>query len=124
MLLKILARAIRGISNGLEMDREISQILSHQGNVNQNDTGFHVIPIIKAMIRNLLYTTRSQGCGAKGTTPPLLVGLQTFITTLEINLAVSQKTGNASTSRHHYITPEHIPKRRSNILQGHLLDCS
>jgi hypothetical protein len=38
----------------------------------------------------------------------LLVGLQTCTTTLEINLAVSQKTGNCTTWRHSYTTPRYI----------------
>jgi hypothetical protein len=36
---------------------------------------------------------------SKETTPPLLVGLQIYITTLEINMAFSQKIGNQSTTR-------------------------
>jgi hypothetical protein len=36
---------------------------------------------------------------SKGNTPPLLMGMLTCITTLGINLAVSKKTGNSSTSR-------------------------
>jgi hypothetical protein len=40
------------------------------------------------------------------------------ITTLEIILAVSQKTGNSSTSRPSYTTPQHIPKRCSTIAQN------
>ena len=39
---------------------------------------------------------------------PLLVGLQTYTATLEINTAVSQKIGNKFTSRTSYITPGHI----------------
>ena len=45
-----------------------------------------------------------------GNIPPLLVEVQTCTTTLETNLSVSQKTGNSSTSRCSYTTPEHIPK--------------
>ena len=56
----------------------------------------------------------------KGITPPLLMGMQTCIISLEINLVVSQKTGNISILRPSYITPGHIPKRCSNIAQGHL----
>ena len=41
---------------------------------------------------------------------PLLVGVQTCVTTLEINMAVSQKFGNSSTSRRSYTTPRHTPK--------------
>jgi hypothetical protein len=39
------------------------------------------------------------------------VGVDTWINTLEINLAVSQKTGNCSTSKHSCTTTGHIPKR-------------
>jgi hypothetical protein len=59
---------------------------------------------------------------SKGSTPTLLVGVQTCTTSLEINLAVSQKTANSSTSRPSYITPGNIPKRYSNIPQRHLLN--
>ena len=51
--------------------------------------------------------------------PPLLLGMWT---TLEINLVVSQKIGNSSTSRPSYTTPGHIPKRCSTIPQGRLLN--
>jgi hypothetical protein len=57
----------------------------------------------------------------KGNTPSLLVGVQTCIIIMDINLAVSQKIGNSSTSRHSYITPGYIPKRCSTIIQGHML---
>jgi hypothetical protein len=39
---------------------------------------------------------------SQGNNSPLLVGVQTYMTTLKINLAVSQKTGNSSTSRLSY----------------------
>jgi hypothetical protein len=54
----------------------------------------------------------------KGNTPPLLVGVQTCTTILEINLDVSQKIGSRSTSKPRYNTPGYIPKRCSTILQG------
>lgn len=56
----------------------------------------------------------------KGNSPPLLMGVQTFSATLEINVVVSQKTGN--TSRPNYTTSGNIPKRCSAIPQGHLLN--
>jgi hypothetical protein len=59
---------------------------------------------------------------SKENSPPLLVGVQTSTTTLEINLVVSQKTGNSFTSRPSYTTPEHILKRCPTLPQGHLLD--
>ena len=90
-----------------------------QGNGNQNN--FDIPPYtLMAKIknsRNMLVRLWS-----KGNTPPLLVGVQTCTTTLEINLAVSQKTGNSSTSRPSYTTPGHIPKRCPTIPQGHLLN--
>jgi len=55
-------------------------ILSHQGNANQNDP--EILP----------YTSQS-GSDQK----LFLVGLQAGITTLEINLAVPQKNGKSST---------------------------
>jgi hypothetical protein len=54
---------------------------------------------------------------SKGNTHPLLVGIQTWTTTLEINLEVSQKIGTSSTSRHIYIVPGHITKRFSTTPQ-------
>ena len=53
--------------------------------------------------------------------PPLLVGMQTCTTTLEINLAGSQETGNSSTSKPSNMTPGNILKRCPTIPQGHLL---
>ena len=50
----------------------------------------------------------------------MAVEMQTCITILKINLVVSQKIGNSSTSRSSNITPGHILKRCSTILQGHM----
>jgi hypothetical protein len=46
----------------------------------------------------------------KRNTSPLLVGLQACTTTLEINLAVSQKTGHSTTGRSSNPSPGHIPE--------------
>jgi hypothetical protein len=43
-------------------------------------------------------------------TPPLLLGIQTSITSMEINLGVSQKVGNQSILRLTYTAFGHIPK--------------
>ena len=59
---------------------------------------------------------------SKENTPPLLVGVQTCINSLEINLVVSWKPGNSSISRLSYTAPGHIPKRCSTIWQGHMLN--
>ena len=51
-----------------------------------------------------------------------LAGVQTFAATVEINMAVSQKTGNQFISRPNYITPKHIPKECLIVPQGYLLN--
>jgi hypothetical protein len=58
---------------------------------------------------------------SKGKTPPLLKGVETYTITTEINMVVSQKIENYSTSRSSYITPGHI-KRCSTIPQGLLFN--
>jgi hypothetical protein len=45
---------------------------------------------------------------SKWNTPPLLVGMQTYTTILEINLAVSKKVEDSSTSISSYTTPRHV----------------
>jgi hypothetical protein len=47
-------------------------------------------------------TARAGEFVEQGNTPLSLLGMQTCTTTLEINLVVSQKTGNRSTSRLSY----------------------
>jgi hypothetical protein len=59
---------------------------------------------------------------SKANTPPLLVGVQLCISTLEINLTVSLKSGNSSTSRPNYIYHSWAYTQRcSTTPQGHLL---
>ena len=58
----------------------------------------------------------------KGNTPLLLVEGQICTAMLEINMEVSQKTGNQSTLRPSYTTPWHIPKVLSILSQRHLLN--
>jgi hypothetical protein len=57
----------------------------------------------------------------KKNTPPLLVGLQAYTTTLEISLAVTQKIGHSNTGESSNTTPEHISRRCSNRKEGHIL---
>jgi len=73
---------------------------------------FHLTLIRMTKIINSRDSTCWQGCGERwvGDTLPILVGLQTCTTTLEINLAVSQKIENSSTRRHSYIATGHIPE--------------
>ena len=60
---------------------------------------------------------------SKENTPLLLVAVQTCATTMKINMVVSQKIRNQSTSGpSNTTTLGHIPKECSIILQGHLKD--
>ena len=83
---------------------------------------FHLMPVSWLRSKNSSDSTCWWGCGARGYTLPLRAGVQTCTAILEINLAVSQKTGNSSTSRPSYTTPGHISKRYSNIPQRYLLN--
>jgi hypothetical protein len=51
----------------------------------------------------------------KRNTPPLLVGLQACITTLEISLAIPQKIGHSTTRGSPNTSPGHIPRRCSTM---------
>jgi hypothetical protein len=63
--------------------------------------------ILKWLIK--LNVTAYAGKDVKqGSTSPLLVGMQTCTTTLEINMAVSKKNGIQETSRLSYTTLGHI----------------
>ena len=52
----------------------------------------------------------------------MLAGVQTDITSIEINVLALQQAGNRSTSRPNYTTTEHKTKGRSTIPQVHLLN--
>ena len=56
-----------------------------------------ISPLRMAKIKISRTSTCQQGCGARGNMPPLVVKVKTCTTTLEINLAVCQGTGNNST---------------------------
>jgi hypothetical protein len=83
---------------------------------------FHLTPTRMPKIKNSSDSTCQGGCGERGALPPLMVRVQSCPTTLEINLVVSQKIQNSSTSRPSYTTPGHVPKRCSTIPQGGLLN--
>jgi hypothetical protein len=72
---------------------------------------FYLALIKMAKIKNSKGQHMMVRLWSKRSTPPLPVEVHTCTTTLEINLAVSQKTGNSSTSTPSYSTPGHIPKR-------------
>ena len=60
---------------------------------------------------------------SKGNTHPLLVGMQTCVTTLEISVEVFKETGSQPTSRPSNSTIGNIPKRFPIILLKHLFNC-
>lgn len=57
----------------------------------------------------------------KGYTLPLLMGVQAYTAILEINMAVSQKTEDWSTSGSSNTTPKYIPKGGSFLPEGQWL---
>jgi hypothetical protein len=82
---------------------------------------FYLIPVRMAKIKTSGDSRCWRRMWRKKNTPPLLVGMQTGTTTLEINLVVPQKIGIRSTSRLSYTTPRHVHKRCFILPQGHLL---
>jgi hypothetical protein len=78
----------RGVSNGKDVLQEIFKVLNHQENANQN---LRIFRLAKYKIQVTTHVSR------KRNTPPFLVGIQTGITTLEINLEGPQKIGNRTT---------------------------
>jgi hypothetical protein len=88
-----------GISNGWEAPKEMFKVLSDHKNAN------------KTILRFYLRWQHVREDVEKEETPPLLVGLQTGITTLEINLEVPQKIENRSAWRLSNTTLGNIPKR-------------
>ena len=63
-----------------------------------------------------------EGMWSKGNTHPLLVGMQTFATTLEISVAASQETRSQPTSGPSNSILGNIPKRCPIILQNYLFN--
>jgi hypothetical protein len=58
---------------------------------------FHLTPIKMVKTKTSGDNTCWRMCGERGITPPLLEGLQTGTTTLEMKLEFPQKIGNRST---------------------------
>jgi hypothetical protein len=71
-------------------------ILSHQGNANQNDPEVPPHTSQNGYNKKLRKQQMLARIWRKRNIPPLLVGLQAGTTTLEINLAVLHKVGNNS----------------------------
>jgi hypothetical protein len=80
--------------NGQEAPKEMFNILSHQGNDNQNDP--EVYPNQNGQDKNLRQQQMLARMWRKRNTPPFSVKLQARTTTLEIILEVPPKIGNFS----------------------------
>ena len=98
-------------------------ILSHQGNANQNTSGIPSYTQSEWLRLKTLMIAYAGDDARKGNTTPLLVGVQNCIATWEISMVDSQKIGNQPTPRSTNNTLGHIPKGCAIILQGHLLNC-
>ena len=80
-----------GTPNGREISEEVLDILSHQGNANQNN--LEIPPHTSQIGQDLKIRWQQmlERLQRKRNTSPLLVGLQTNTTTLEISLAILRK---------------------------------
>jgi hypothetical protein len=87
-------------------------ILSYQGNPNQNDPEIPPHTSQNGSDQKLRWQQMLVRMWRKRNTPPLLVGLQTGTTTLEISLAVPQKVGHSTSW---VTTTGHIPRKCSNL---------
>ena len=85
----------------------MSNVLSHDGNVNQNDSEIPLYTHQNGYNKILKGQHMLSRMWRKGNTPPLALRVQACVTTMEINLVVSQKIGNSSTSGLSYIIPGH-----------------
>ena len=91
---------------GLRNTKEMFNILSCWGNVNQNYLRFHFTPVRMTTISN--------------TSNNLLMGMQTCTATVEINMVVPQKIRNQSTTGPSCTTCTQILKEHSILPPEHL----
>ena len=82
---------------------------------------FHLTPIGMTKIKQLRWQHMLVRMERRRHTPPLLMGLQTGTTTVEINMVVPQKIGNRSIWRPSYTTLGNITKRCPTFPQGLML---
>jgi hypothetical protein len=99
----------RGIHDGQESLKCSKSLLIREMHI-KTSLRFHLTLIRIAEIKNSRDSTCWWGCGT-GVTLLHCSWEYKHTTTLEINLALSQKTGNSYTSRSNYMTPGHIPKK-------------
>jgi hypothetical protein len=108
---RVKQRSLRwGISNANEAPKEMFNIFSHQGNANQNNPEILSHTSQNGLDQRLRWQKMLARMWTKRNTSSLMVGFQTFITTLEIILMLPQKIGNSSTWGSRYTAHGHIPK--------------
>ena len=82
----------------------------------------HLIPARMAKIKNTDDNLCWKGCGGKGNTSALLVGMQAGTIPLDISMVISQKIRKQRSSRPSNITFGYISKGCSIVPQGHVFN--
>ena len=85
-------------------------ILCPQRNANQNNSEIPSYTCQNGQDKKHWWQIAVERMWSKGNTPPLLVGVQTWIAALKISMAISQKIRSESTSRSSNTILGHIPK--------------
>ena len=94
----------RVISNDWETPKNCIISLATKEKKNQKYFRFYITPARMAKINNTSDNSCLHGFRTREMNSlPLLVRLQMYTATIEINMALPQKIGNWSTSRHSYI---------------------
>ena len=91
-----------------EKHLKMFSILTHEGNANQNNSDILPHTSQNGQDKKLRRQQVLARMWRKRNSPTLLVELQARTTTLEISMAVPQKTGNDTTGGPCYTTPAHI----------------
>ena len=83
---------------------------------------FHLTPLRMTKIKNTDDNLCWRGCGGKGNTSELLVGMQAGKTPLDVSVVISQKIRKQPSSRPNNNTFGYISKGCSIVPQGHVLN--
>jgi hypothetical protein len=98
-------------------ESQMLNLLSHLGNTNPNDLDIPSFIHQNGENQKCKWQLKLMRIWSKVNMPPLMMGVPTCTTTSEINMVVSQKIGNRSTSKPSYNTFGHIPKGNSILPQ-------
>ena len=94
--------------------KKIFKILNHQGNANQKNPEIPPHTSQNGLDQNFRWLQMLARMWRKRNSPPLLVGLQAYTTTLEISLVVPQKIEHSTTGGSSNTSPGHISRRCPN----------